>query len=350
MRSSWRGAGVAAAVVLTRLAVNGCFGDGTFSSRRDAATFVAVGRHPFSDAHDWPLVPVVWGTAYRYGRIGYPALGWLLAAGRSALVPAALALVMAASVGAAVWCACELARDANRDPRLGIAIVALPFTLIWFVHPALASDPFALATVLGAYLANQRGRAGLAMCLAATAVLGREVALVALVPLAVTMLRRHGRRALAPLGLVLVPAAAWWTWVRVRIGWFPWDDPSFSRRFAIGGFLDGPRKLFESTDPHLAERIALGCGAATFIFAVAIALLHVRDRRLPSPLTCAALLLACTVAWYGPLVWGVADEAHRVLAFAQALLVVALVTEPHACTRRPSSCVRPGTAAARRTP
>jgi len=149
---------------------------------------------------------------YRYTRIGYPILAWILSLGQHQLVPVTLVVVNLLGVAAMAVLGGMFARDAGRHALWGLAFVAY-FGLVISVGRDTA-EPVAEACMLGGLLACRRG--GTRMYLLATALFAygaitRETILFAPAAIAVTRLIAIARRRANP-GLAdltwLGPAAA----------------------------------------------------------------------------------------------------------------------------------------------
>ena len=108
-----------------------------------------------------------------------------------------------------------------------------------------------------------------------------------------------------------VPLAAWYLWVDVRVGGWPFADPAASRRDALA---------LPFTALHLARPAVLLIGAVTVVAAV----LATRRTRW-FPIVPGAVCLAALIPCYGPSVWALSGEALRVMVPAQVLLILAFV-------------------------
>jgi hypothetical protein len=161
-------------------------------------------------------------------RAAYPALAFLIAAGRPGAIPFALLAVnvivlLAVAGGFAVY-----ARRRGWSPLWAVAIALMPGMLL----PALRdlSDPLATACVLAGLLAWQSGRRWPAALALTVAVLTREVMMVVVVAMAADAGVRAWRARGIPGALrdvasrswpVLVPTAAfaaWQVYVTARYG------------------------------------------------------------------------------------------------------------------------------------
>ena len=148
--------------------------------------------------------------SYRYTRIGYPILAWLVSLGQHQFVPVALVAINLIAVAAMAFLGGMFARDAGRHALWGLAFAAY-FGLVISVGRDTA-EPLAEACMLGGLLAYRRNRPLLATAAFAVGAVTRETILLAPAAIAVTRLVAMGRRRARP-GLAdltwLVPAAAY---------------------------------------------------------------------------------------------------------------------------------------------
>jgi hypothetical protein len=154
--------------------------------------------------------------SYRYTRIGYPVLAWLLSLGQHQLVPVVLVAINLLAVGAMAALGGMFARESGRHALWGLAFVAY-FGLVISVGRDTA-EPLAEACMLAGLLAYRRAatsgpsRYVLAAALFAVGAVTRETILLAPAAIAVTrlaaMARRRARPGLADLTWV-VPAVAY---------------------------------------------------------------------------------------------------------------------------------------------
>ena len=146
--------------------------------------------------------------SYRYTRIGYPILAWLVSLGQHQLVPVALVAINLVAVAAMAYLGAMFARDAGRHALWGLAFAAY-FGLVISVGRDTA-EPLAEACMLGGLLAYRRNRPLLATAAFAVGAITRETILLAPAAIAVTrlvaMARRRARPGLADL-----------TWVGARV-------------------------------------------------------------------------------------------------------------------------------------
>ena len=134
--------------------------------------------------------------SYRYTRIGYPLVAWLVSAGQHQLVPAALVAINLVAVAAMAMLGGMFARESGRHALWGLAFAAY-FGLVISVGRDTA-EPLAEACMLGGLLAYRRGRYVLAAGLFAFGAITRETILLAPAAIAVTRLIAMARRRTGP--------------------------------------------------------------------------------------------------------------------------------------------------------
>jgi hypothetical protein len=281
----------------------------------DGRAFEHVAQDPFGDGAGLARDD---GTAYRMGRILSPAAAWVLALGRPAGVMTALMALAIFGFAMSVFFAALLVRSRGAPIGIALAVVCTPFAYFWLFDPTAVADPLVLALLLAAALAYIHDRSALAVVLAALVVLGRESAAIAFVPLAFIDWRREGARYASRWLLALVPYAAWCLWLRLRVGELPFFDPAAARRDAFRFPGVGVIDTFTSSIGLYNELVVL-VGLCTVIAAI-----YVSIRMAWTPVTAMALALAVVIVCFGPSVWGLWGEALRVMATAQAFVLLAL--------------------------
>lgn len=146
---------------------------------------------------------------YRYTRIGYPLVAWILSLGQHHLVPTVLVVVNLICVAIIGWLGGKFARESGRHALWGLLFVAY-FGLVISVGRD-TSEPLADACMLGGLLAYRHSRYVLAALLVAYGVITNEPILVLPVAIALTrlyaMYRRRARPGMADLVWVLPGAA-----------------------------------------------------------------------------------------------------------------------------------------------
>jgi hypothetical protein len=121
-------------------------------------------------------------TLSRFERITYPAFSWLVAGGRSFIVPWSLVIVNVIGLACLGALGATIARDARRHTWWGLLLPGY-FGFVWVLSRDLAEIVTATFVVAGV-LALRRDRTVLAACAFSVAVLSRETALVVVVLLA----------------------------------------------------------------------------------------------------------------------------------------------------------------------
>jgi len=210
-------------------------------AKHDIGNFILVGRHFANPAQVPPGIPLqptygydgqfyyrlalnpanlaqtAYGIrvdhSYRFMRIGYPAVTWLVSLGQHSLVPAALIAVNIVSVGLLGYFGGVLARQGGRHVLWGLLIVAY-FGLITSVSRD-TSEPLAAAFLLAGLLALRARRPLTASLLLACGTLTRETVMVAVAAIGIVRVvtlvrtRRLPGRDDLPWALPTVVFAAW---------------------------------------------------------------------------------------------------------------------------------------------
>lgn len=159
---------------------------------------------------------------YRYTRIGYPALTWLVSLGQHQFVPVALIAVNVLAVACLGVLGGLFARQSGRHALWGLLLPTY-FGLLISISRDTA-EPLAVACVLGGMLAYRRRHLALATALLAYGALTRETTLVVPAAIAVVrlaqMARRRARPGTADLTWVVPMAvfAGWQLVVRAATG------------------------------------------------------------------------------------------------------------------------------------
>lgn len=294
------------------------------------------GQWFFNIAHD-PLLrapdPAAFldAPAYRYARILYPALAWLIALGQPALIPwALLAVNLLAVLGGTIACVDLLrALGANRWLALGYAFS--PPVLIGVT--AMLAEPLALALIVAGLALAVRGRhrpAGLALALA---VLAREPSV--LVPLGLglyALALRDWRRGTAYLAPLAAPVA-WHLSIMVRLGSLPSSQSPTNFGVPFGGMYYRFGLLVGWHPPLLGEPVPTGNVAAeaaiiaTSAAIVVIGLTKILQRR--DAFAWLLWLQAALALGTGPLVWADLYSYGRVLGLLYFAFGLAVLTAPH---------------------
>jgi hypothetical protein len=162
---------------------------------------------------------------YRFMRIGYPVLTWLLSLGQHFLVPVMLVAVNIAAIGALGYLGALFAADGGRHALAGLLMPGY-FGLITSLSRD-TGEPLAAVCLLAGLLAIRARRPVLAAALLAYGALTRETVIVTVAALAIMrvvgILRRQARAGRDDLAWV-VPAvafAAWQVVVKAATGSLP---------------------------------------------------------------------------------------------------------------------------------
>jgi hypothetical protein len=288
-------------------------GEGHFFATSDPQFFRLVARAPFGAGDLFAAAGQPEEAAYRYGRIGLPLVAWLMAAARPAWVGWSLVTLNIVAIAAIPYLAARYLRVLGRDPRYAAFVLAVPGLLVLYDRPY--AEPLAIAAVLAGLVADARGRQGRAIVWLALAVLTRETALVAIVAFAAHGALRRDRRA-ARWVAAAAPYALWVTWVKIRVGEWPFLADAPSRSEALGLPFAGVRDAFaRGGDARTAAVIALVTVAA--LAATGWVTRH-------TALGCTAFLAAPLVACAGPNSLAYLGETLRIFAFAHMLVVTTL--------------------------
>lgn len=224
---------------------------------------------------------------YRLGRVGYPALVWLVAlGGRADLVPSALIVVNVVCLGVLGVEGGALAREAGKHPALGLLIPGY-FGFVLSLSRDTA-EPLEVALLLGGLLAIRARRPGLAGLALGAAVLTRETASLFIAAIALTEIVRRWRdlRSHRP-GQRWTSVLAWVIPTLVFVGWQAtvWaftghipirSDTGNNLGIPLKGLIEAARLRL----PELPSRTALlwlaQVGAVLFLWLSALARLVVR--------------------------------------------------------------------------
>ena len=129
---------------------------------------------------------------YRYMRVGYPALTWLVSLGQHTLVPVMLVAVNIAAIGALGYLGALFAAEGGRHALAGLLMPGY-FGLITSLSRDTA-EPLAAVCLLAGLLAIRGRRPLLAAALLAYGALTRETVMVAVAAIAIVRVRRHPAR------------------------------------------------------------------------------------------------------------------------------------------------------------
>jgi hypothetical protein len=271
---------------------------------------------------------------YRFMRIGYPALTWVVSAGQHVLVPVMLVVVNVAAIGVMGYLGGVFAKQSGRHALAGLMLAGY-FGIITSLSRDTA-EPLAAACLLAALLAVRARRPVLAAALLAFGALTRETVMVAVAAIAIARVlaivmrrQRPGREDLSWL-LPSVVFAVWQVVMKAAIGRFPLladsdrnaGTPFIAPVKALAHNLGRVSlNLFDEHDLWLLELAIL------IAFAVA-ALLSLRSTRAPVHERLAFVLYLVEICVVTPSTWNSTDADLRSFIEVYLLAVIILLGTP----------------------
>jgi hypothetical protein len=284
--------------------------------------------------------PTAYGIAidhpYRYMRIGYPALTWLVSLGQHVLVPVMLVAVNVAAVSALGWLGGVIAQQGGRHALAGLLLPSY-FGIITSLSRDTA-EPLAAACLVAGLLAIRARRPVLAALLLVYGVLTRETVMVAVVAIAVvrvtSLLRRqHSAR----FGLDdlpwLLPTVAFFAWqVVVKAATGSFALLADSGRNAGEPFI-APLKALETNvahfNAHRFDQVDLWFLQVAILAAFAIAALALlRSTNAPWHERLAFVLFLVEICVVTPSTWNSLDSDLRSFIEVYLLAVIILLGTP----------------------
>jgi hypothetical protein len=264
----------------------------TGSGFYDGAYFYAIARDPLATGEAHRLIEE---APYRYGHPAYGWLTWLVSGGgRPKAVPGALLFVALASMFVAGVGASLLAVSLGWTGWGGLAVALNPGLV--FSANVDTTEPLGAALLVFGLYAQRRGRRGLALALFATLCLVKEP--LVLVPLAVAAWEYWRYRRPPWLALSVVPAAAWWLYLRVHLGAFPFGQGTERLTAPLLGWAQAlSGAAAQSWNPGV-DTAQLGQAAVPLIivFGLVILIAAIRAARLESAVDVSLLVLAALYA------------------------------------------------------
>jgi hypothetical protein len=189
----------------------------------DGQFFYRLALNPVNFSHT--AYGITMDAPYRYMRIGYPALTWLVSFGQHSLVPVMLVAVNIVAIGALGYLGALFATAGGRHALAGLLLPGY-FGLITSLSRDTA-EPLAAACLVAGLLAMRARRPVLAAALLAFGALTRETVMVAVAAIAIMRFigflrnqQRPGRDDLA-WAVPAVVFVAWQVVVKAAIGSFP---------------------------------------------------------------------------------------------------------------------------------
>jgi hypothetical protein len=258
----------------------------------DGAYFYAVARDPLAtgDAHT-----LIDEAPYRYGHPAYGWLAWLASGGgRPDAVPAALLVIGLLAIFVAGVAASVLAASLGWTPWGGLAVALNPGLL--FAVNVDTTEPLGAALLLVGLLAYRLDRRALAFAMFVALCFVKEP--LVLVPIAIAAWDMWRRRRPPILAAAVVPVAAWWLYLRIHLGAFPFGRGT---QRLTAPFLGWARALSaaaaQSWDPGI-DTAQLGQAAVPLIIVAGLLILvaGIRALRLVTAVDVALLVLAALYA------------------------------------------------------
>jgi len=253
------------------------------------------------------------GTSLRYGRIGFPVLIWIFAAGQPAAIPYSQAILIvlgAGFVGAATY---------QLLPRAGLLGALVAFMVPGFSLSIVGGygEVIALALSLWALIEASRSHWWVSASLLSAAMLTRENAGAVVFGMIVWLLLKRSPKPIIPVIASTVPLIAWYVFVDVRFGHIPLLDP----------YLHATTSTIAT--PFLAVGQSLTHGGVGSILTAASHLLLALTalwlaRR--SVLTMIAAAAGLQVFSAGPFAWHYIGDAMRAFVFLESFLAIAILS------------------------
>ncbi len=286
-------------------------------------------------------------AAYRFMRIGYPVITWLVSFGQRSLVPYMLVAVNVAAIGALGYLGAMFAKQSGRHAAWGLLLPGY-FGLVTSLSRDTA-EPVAAVFLLAGLLAVRARRPVLAASLLAFAALTRETAMVAVAAIAVVrvsaVLCRRSRPGRDDITWVLpaVVFAAWQAVVFAFVGTFPLladggrnaEAPFIATLEAVKSNLGNiDISSYNAVDVWLAELAVL------LVFAVA-ALCALRTSRAPVHERLALVLFLSEICVVTPSTWDSLSADLRSFVEVYLMAVIVLLGRPRRPARTPGAWLLP---------
>lgn len=322
------GAALATAIVVAQWASDPehktAYGDGLIY--RFVAAHIGADEAEIARAEEGQVV-IDRGTSLRYGRIGMPAIVWLVSGGRASVMPTTQPIVMIAAAGFACAAAAAI------FPRAGPLGALLPYLAPGF--PLAIAGGFAevvaVAFGLWAVWFALRDRWWQSALLLSAAILTKENAAVILIGLGAWLLVRRWWRPAFLLAAAVIPVAAFWLFIADRFGHIPPLDPYLRVSTTTIG-TPGVALIQSFTDAYSMESIIV---ASIHIAAGLTVIALLRSSMFALIGSVAALQLLSV----GPFGWKFIGDATRISTIFEVFVVLALAAR-----------IRPGAADERAVP
>ncbi len=298
----------------------------------DGQFFYRLALNPLNFHHT--AYGITMDRPYRYMRIGYPALTWLISAGQHALVPVMLVVINIAAIGALGYLGAMFAAEGGRHALAGLLIPGY-FGLLTSLSRDTA-EPLAAVCLLAGLLAVRSRRPVLAAALLAYGALTRETVMVAVAAIAIMrvtgMLRRRARPGREDLTW-LVPAlafAAWQVVVKAAAGSVPLlADGGRNAGAPFIAPLEAFRHNFAHIHLHQFEQYDLWFLELAILVCFSVAaLLCLRATSAPGHERLAFILYLVEICVVTPSTWNSLDSDMRSFIEVYLLAVIILLGTP----------------------
>jgi hypothetical protein len=167
----------------------------------DGQQFLVLATDPLQ--WDPATAQAVDNPIYRGKRLLYPLLAWITGLGQPQLIVWTLGLLNVGCIASAAGLVAQWAQLEQRNPRWGLAVLALPG--YWITLTLSTADLLATTLLLAAAVAWRQRRLGLMAGTLSAALLTRETALLAWAATGLTTFWERRWRWLLPLALVPLP-------------------------------------------------------------------------------------------------------------------------------------------------
>jgi len=268
---------------------------------------------------------------YRFMRIGYPWLTWLISVGQHVLVPVMLVVVNVVAIGAIGYLGGVFARQGGRHALAGLVLPAY-FGLLTSVSRDTA-EPLAAVCLLGGLLAVRARRPVLAGLLLACGALSRETVMVAVAALFIIRVagaargREPARPLRADLAWVLptVVFVAWEAIVKVITGSIPvLTDSDHNADLPFVAPLEALRSNLHHLNLHPLDQYTVWFLEIIILALFALAaLLSWRSTNAPVHERLALVLYMIEICVVTPNTWGSLDADLR--SFIEVYLMAAII-------------------------
>jgi len=294
----------------------------------DGQWFFNLAHDPFLRASD----PEAFldAPAYRYARILFPFMAWLLALGQPVAIPWAMLAVNLLAVLAGTMACVDLVRMFGASRWFALGFAFSPPMLIGVT--AMLAEPLSFALVAAGVALAVRRRHWTAGIVLALAVLAREPSILVPVGFGLYALARWDWRRGAAYLLPLAAPVGWHLLILVRLGSLPSAQSPTNFGVPFGGMYYRLGLLLGWHPPLLGEPVpggnVLGEAAiiATSAAIVVIGLTKVLERR--DVFAWLLWLQAALTLGTGPLVWADLYSYGRVLGLLYLMYALCLLTNP----------------------